>query len=250
MWDNAPLLRSVSSALIFFSVLAMLYGAGHYVVHSPKLLPIQSVRLMDVPGRIAVADVLAKVRQDVQGNFLTVDIDRLRKSLEKLPWVRKVSIRREFPNRLAVMFEEHQPLARWNEVALVNQQGEVFVAESKQVLPGFVGVEGSSAEMSQQYAKFNQQLAVLNLQVQQLVLSPRHAWQLHLSNKMVVELGREAMQLRLARFVSVYPYSLGAAQDVLAQTGKGAAVMSGHAVQVVDMRYQNGFTVRMRHGNA
>ncbi|MDP1941764.1 MAG: cell division protein FtsQ/DivIB, partial [Gallionella sp.] len=74
-----------------------------------------------------------------------------------------------------------------------------------------------------------------------LVLSPRHAWQLHLSNDMVVELGRDAMQQRLARFVAIYPYSLG----VALQEGTEA-----ERVKWVDMRYRNGFAVRMRQGNA
>ncbi|MCX7193410.1 MAG: cell division protein FtsQ/DivIB [Proteobacteria bacterium] len=234
MWDNAPLLRSISGALFFCSVVAMLYGAGHYVVHMPKLLPIKTVRLDVAPGRVVAADVLAMVRQRVQGNFLTVDIDSLRRSLEKLPWVRNVSIRREFPNRLVVQFEEHKALARWNESLLVNQQGEVFVAETTQDLPGFTGYEGTSAEVTQQYEKFSRQLKVLNLQINRLALSPRHAWQLHLSNDMVVELGREAMGQRLARFVAVYPYSLV----------PGDA--SAREVQVVDMRYRDGFAVKKR----
>jgi cell division protein FtsQ len=236
MWDNAPLLRSIASALFFCSVVAILYGAGHYVVHLPQLLPIHSVRLVAVPQRVVAAEVQSAVRQQVQGNFLTVDIDKLRHALEKLPWVRSVSIRREFPNRLAVVFEEHQPLAHWNDESLVNQQGEVFAAQTTQALPRFIGYDGSSQEMSQQYAKFSAQLAALNLQVTQLALSPRHAWQLHLSNGMVVELGREAMAQRLSRFVSVYPYSLG--------------VQEGMAAAQVDMRYRYGFTVRVRHGHA
>ncbi|MFA6970947.1 MAG: cell division protein FtsQ/DivIB [Gallionella sp.] len=241
MWDNAPLLRSIASALFFCSVVLVLYGAMHYVVHLPQLLPIKTVRLVTPPGRLVTDDVLAMVRRDVQGNFLTVDIDKLRRSLGKLTWVRNVSIRREFPNSLALQFEEHQPLARWNDVALVNQQGEVFAAETRQVLPRFMGYEGTSAEVSQQYAKFNGQLAVLNLQVVQLALSPRHAWKLQLSNNMVVELGREAMGQRLARFVSVYPYSL-------AQLPQGVSGQQP-ALQVVDMRYRDGFAVKKRHGN-
>lgn len=239
MWDNASLLRSIASALFFCSVVLVLYGMVHYVVHLPQLLPIKTVRLVAVPGRVVTADVQAMVRQDVQGNFLTVDIDKLRHSLEKLPWVRNVSIRREFPSSLALSFEEHQPLARWNDVALVNRQGEVFAAETTLKLPRFIGYEGTSAEVAQQYAKFSVQLAVLNLQVMQLALSPRHAWKLYLSNNMVVDLGREAMGQRLARFVSVYPYSL--------QPQEGATHES--ALQVVDMRYRDGFAVKKRHGN-
>lgn len=228
MWDNAPLLRNIANALITLSVCAVLYGAAYYAAHLPGLFPLQIVRLRDVPQRVEAKQVLQVLRNEVQGNFFTVDIERLRQSLEKLPWVRNVSIRREFPHRLAVQLEEQQALAHWNNSALVNRQGEVFVARSEQVLPAFTGQDGTAAEVTQQYMQFSKQLAALDLQVNQLALSPRHAWQLRLSNGMVLELGREDMQQRLATFVEVYPHSL--------------ATMQGK-VKYVDLRYRNGFAV-------
>ncbi len=250
MWDNAPLLRSISSALVSFSVLAMLYGALDYTVHLPRLLPIKNVKLSAVPERVVAEEVLARVKSEVRGNFFTVDIEHLRKSLETLPWIRHVGIRREFPDSLVLEFEEHQPLARWNDAALVNVQGEVFEAETRQELPQFIGYAGSSAEMVQQYAKFSRQLAVLGLKVTQLALSPRHAWQMHLSNDMAVELGRAALQERLARFVAVYPYSLGEMRETTSLPGNTSMTGQKLKVDYVDMRYRNGFVVRMRHGNA
>ena len=255
MWDNAPLLRNIANTLFVFSVGAALYGAAYYVTHLPGLFPLHSVRLSAVPQRVEAEKVLRVARNEVQGNFFTVDIERLRKSLEKLPWVRNVSIRREFPDSLEVRLEEHQVLGRWNGAALVNRQGEVFVADSekmvpeaaprafpygdsKQALPDFVGPDGEAVEVTRQYAQFNQQLAELNLQADQIVLSPRHAWQLHLSNGMVLELGREDMQQRLARFVEVYPYSL-AAQKI-----EDRKQRTEGAVAYVDLRYRNGFAVR------
>lgn len=237
MWDNAALLRNIANTLIALSVLAVLCGAVYYVVHLPGLFPLHSVRLSETPQRVNASAVLRVVRNEVQGNFFTVDIERLRAALEKLPWVRSVSIRREFPDRLTVEFEEHQALARWNTNALVNVQGEVFVAESKQVLPDFIGQDGSSAEIAQYYAQFNQQLSALGFQVKQLALSPRHAWQLRLNNGMVLELGREDMQQRLARFVSVYPYA-----------ESGIRKAEGGALYV-DLRYRNGFAVRQGNEN-
>jgi cell division protein FtsQ len=234
MWDNAPLLRNIANALFALSVFTVLYGAAYYVVHLPGLFPVHSVRLSAAPQRVEASGVLQTVRSEIQGNFFTADIGRLRQSLEKLPWVRSVSIRREFPHRLVVELEEHQALARWNNSALVNRQGEVFVADSDEVLPAFVGQEGTSQEVAQSYARFSQLLAVLNLQAAQLALSPRHAWQLRLSNGMVLELGRENMQQRLERFVSVYPYIGGGGQDA---TGRNVA-------RYVDLRYRNGFAVR------
>jgi cell division protein FtsQ len=228
MWDNAALLRSVANGLFGFSVCAVLYGAVQYVTHLPGLFPLHSVLLVNAPQRVDPAEVLEVVRNDVKGNFFTVDIGQLTQSLEKVQWVRGVEIRRDFPSRLEVQLEEHQALAHWNDIELVNRQGEVFDAESKQALPEFFGPDGAAAEVTQYYTQFEQQLAGLDLQVNQIVLTPRHAWQLHLSNGMVLELGREDMQQRLARFVKVYPYSLAAIQQ---------------RVKYVDLRYRNGFAV-------
>ena len=228
MWDNAPLLRNIANALIAFSVLTVLYGAAYYTVHLPGLFPLHSVRLHAAPQRVIPEDVLQKVRGEVDGNFFTVDIARLRQSLEQLPWVRSVSIRREFPDRLVVQLEEHSTLARWNGASLVNTYGEVFDAQSEETLPAFIGQDGDSYEIAQRYGEFGGQLQPLKLRVAQIALSPRHAWQLRLSNGMVLELGREEMEQRLARFVEVYPYSLAALEG---------------SVRYVDLRYRNGFAL-------
>src|SRR3989338_1011747 len=233
MWNNALLIRNTANALIIFSVLAMLYGAAWYVMHLPGLLPLQSVRLSAPPQRVSAAELLRVMRSEVRGNLFTVNIERLRQSFEKLPWVRSVSIRREFPHRLAVQLEEHQAMARWHNSSRVNQQGETFVAGSGQALPGFIGQEGTSAEIAQHYARFNQQLVALGLTVEQVALSPRHAWQLRLNNGMVLELGREDMQQRLARFVAVQR-----TEDRRQMTE------DRNTVKYVDLRYRNGFAVR------
>ncbi|OGS91497.1 MAG: cell division protein FtsQ [Gallionellales bacterium GWA2_60_18] len=236
MWDNAPLLRNIANALVSGSVLALLYGAVHHTVHRSETLPLRGVQLEAAPQRIDTLALRQVLRSEAGGNFFTVDIERLRQSLEKLPWVRSVSIRREFPDRLMLSLEEHQPLARWNHSALVNTHGEVFDAESAQPLPDFIGQQtGDAGEIAQRYGEFDRQLAALKLRVAQIALTPRHAWQLRLSNGMVLELGHEDMQQRLARFVTVYPYSVAiAGQD----TG------GGDQVKYVDLRYRNGFAIR------
>jgi hypothetical protein len=90
------------------------------------------------------------------------------------------------------------------------------------------------------YSEFNLQLDTLDLHATQLVLSPRHAWQIRLSNGMVLELGREDVQQRLARFVAVYPFSLQ-----IEDTRHG----THGAVEYVDLRYRNGFAVRKQKAN-
>lgn len=228
MWDNHVLLRNLANTLIACSVLAVLTGAVWYGVHLPGLFPLHSVRLEAAPQRVVAEDVLQTVRRNVDGNFFTVDIERLRQGLEQVPWVRSVTIRREFPDRLTVRLEEHEALARWNGSALVNTHGEVYAASSEQSLPEFIGQDGTSAEMTERFHAFGAQLQPLGLQIAHLGLTPRHAWRIGLSNGMVLELGREEMQQRLARFIAVYPYSL--------------AAMAG-SVRYVDLRYRNGFAI-------
>ena len=241
MWDNDVLLRNIANTMLTCSVIGILCGAGYYLMNMPGVFPLRSVRLNVAPQNVDAEQVLRVVHTEVQGNLITVDIERLRHSLEQLPWVRSVNIRREFPDLLAVQLEEHQVLARWNSNGLVNRQGEVFFADSEHELPSFVGPEGTSAEVTHQYAEFSHQLGALDLLTTKLVLSPRHAWQIRLSNGMVLELGREDVQHRLARFVAAYPYSLK-----IEDAKKGA----GGAVEYVDLRYRNGFAVGKQRTNS
>jgi cell division protein FtsQ len=225
MWDNAPLLRSIANALFGLSLVLVLYGAVRYVLRLP-VFPLRVVELSAKPQHVSRELLAQVVRTQIRGNFFTVDLEKTREAFEKLSWVRKVSVRRKFPWGLQIEMEEQQPLATWNGKELVNTYGEVFDGISAQPLPAFTGQPDTSMLVTQMYEALNTELQPMKEQIAQITLSPRYAWQLKLSNGMVLELGREQMQQRLARFVSVYAYSLGAMP---------------HKVNHVDLRYRNGF---------
>lgn len=239
MWDNAPLLRTVANLLFGFSLVLVLYGAVRYVLRLP-VFPLNTVALSVAPQQVPVELLERVVREQVRGNFFSVDMKRARLAFEQLPWVRKVSVRRKFPWSLEVELEEHVALARWNGVALVNTYGEVFTVPREndiatQALPAFIGQPDTSAQMAKLYVELGRTLQPLRQQVAQMSLSPRFAWQVRLGNGMVLELGREQMQQRMARFVEVYPYSL--------------ATVAGDVTHV-DLRYRNGFAARLPNGLA
>lgn len=229
MWDNHHLLRSIANLLFGVSVVLVVAGAARYVLRLPEF-PLNTVELVAAPQRVSEEELQKVVREQVSGNFFTVDLERARKGFETLPWVRKVSVRRKFPWGLQVDVEEHVALARWNKTALVNTHGEVFAAQATEALPDFVGQADSAAQVTQMYGELNTSLIPLRQQIAQISYSPRFAWQVKLDDGMVLELGREEMQTRLARFVQVYPYSLAA---------------NVQAVRHVDLRYRNGFSVYM-----
>jgi len=232
MWDNAPLLRNISNLLFGLSVVLVLFGTARYMLHL-AVFPLSSVQLLESPKNVPIKMIEYVVREQIHGNFFTVDLNRTRSAFEHLPWVRKVSVRRKFPWGLEVELEEHIALARWNGNGLVNTHGEVFTEKTDQVLPTFFGQPNTSAQITTIYDEMRKALLPLKQDVAQISLSPRFAWQLRLSNGMVIELGREKMQQRLERFVDVYPYSLSTLPN---------------AVTHVDLRYRNGFAAYLPNG--
>lgn len=234
MWDNAPLLRTIANSLFGISLLLALYGVGRYVLRLP-VFPLNTVELKTAPRQVPMELIRRVVHEQVGGNFFTVDLDRTRRAFEQLPWVRKASVRRKFPWSLEVEVEEHVALAHWNGTALVNTYGEIFNAGTEQELPAFIGQPETSVQVAEMYGELSVALQPLQQQIAQLSLSPRFAWQVRLGNGMVLELGREQMQQRLARFVKVYPYSLATL---------------AHALVHVDLRYRNGFAAYLPDGAA
>ncbi|MDE2118135.1 MAG: FtsQ-type POTRA domain-containing protein, partial [Betaproteobacteria bacterium] len=153
MWDKPHLLRMASGTLFGFSLVLALYGALHYVLHLP-VFPLRAVQLSAAPHQVNTAQIEAVVRNEVHGNFFTVDLESTRRAFEKLPWVRKVSVRRHFPWRLEVSLEEHVALAHWNGTELVNTHGEVFAGAAEQELPKFIGQPDTAAEVALVYNAF------------------------------------------------------------------------------------------------
>lgn len=228
MWDKPHLLRLSATLLFGISLVLLSYGLMQYVLQLP-VFKLRTVQLTNAPQQVDLSQLNQVVKRTVGGSFFTVDLEQTRRAFEQLPWVRKVSVRRHFPWGLEVTLEEQVPMARWNSVALVNTYGEVFAGQSKLPLPDFNGEPDTSMQVAGMYAAMSQQLGVLQRSIRQISLSPRFAWQVRLDNGMLLELGREQMQQRLARFVAVYPYSR-------------LATMAGE-VSYVDLRYSNGFAV-------
>jgi len=232
MWDRPHLLRLVAAILVGISVLLLGYSTLRYALQLP-IFRLRTVQLTNAPQQVDLIQLNQLVTRTVGGSFFTVDLEQTRRAFEQLPWVRKVSVRRHFPWSLEVTLEEQVPMARWNDTALVNTYGEVFAGQSRLPLPDFFGQPDTSAEVAGMYATLSRQLAVLQRSISRINLSPRFAWQVQLDNGMQLELGREQVQQRMARFVAVYPYSI--------------ATMA-RKVNHVDLRYRNGFAASQLNG--
>jgi len=228
VWDKPQALNWIANFLFGLATVLMLYGVIYVVVHLP-IFPLREVRVEGQLNHVTREQLKLIVERHLQGNFFTLDLVKARDAFEKLPWARNVSLRRRWPDRLEVTVDEHKELARWGNIALVNTYGELFHAASDADLPVFYGPGDGVKEVAVHYGKYSELLAPSGMKIMQLVLTPRRAWQIETDNKIVIELGREDMEVRLAKFASVY-------ENTLSKLGVTLAY--------ADLRYPNGFAVR------
>ena len=127
MWDRPDILNRIANALFALAGLLVAYGLVWFVVHQP-VFALREIEITGEAGHVTRAQVDAIAKNELKGTFFTLNLPQLRRSFEKLPWVREVRLRRRWPDRLEVTVVEHVPLARWGTSALVNTQGEVFQA--------------------------------------------------------------------------------------------------------------------------
>jgi len=228
-WDRPAVLNTVANLLYAVATVLGLYAIFLLVIHLP-VFPLREVRVLGELSHVTREQVEATTRRHLAGNFFTVDIAGTRRAFERLPWVRRVEVRRVWPDRLHVFLEEHVALARWGDSALVNTHGELFSAASDASLPVFGGPAGSAPEVARRYQRVRDALAPAGLAPAELTLSERRAWELRLQGGLLLRLGREQIDERLATFLAVY-----------AQTVAPVAAR----LDYVDLRYPNGFAVRV-----
>ena len=235
MWDDVKRIDALATGLVALAAALLAWGGLAWAVRQPAFA-VREVALRGPLERANAAHVEAIIRGELSGTFFTMNLDRGRAALARVPWVRKVALRRQWPRRLEVEIEEHAPLARWNDAALVNTAGEVFVAAYDGELPQFSGPDGRSGEITGRYREWTAELAPLGLAVRELDLSPRGGWRLTAQGEgapLTIEIGRDEPAARLARFIGAYGRTIA----VLARNGT--------AIEHVDLRYRNGFAARV-----
>lgn len=238
---DVRLMNAVASGVYALVVLALLAAGLLWLSRSP-LFAIRSLRVEGDLLRINAETLRASAASRLTGNFFSTDLGRARAAFEAVPWVRRATVRRAWPDRLVVHIEEHRAAALWDgddrDDRLVNQQGEVFSANvgdvEDEALPTFSGPAGSSAAVLSLYRRLQPLLQTLDLEVEQLQQSSRGSWRALLDNGATLELGRgseDEVMARSERFVRTLPEMLARYRAPL---------------EYADLRHADGYALRLR----
>ncbi|XDZ51541.1 cell division protein FtsQ/DivIB [Neisseriaceae bacterium CLB008] len=175
------------------------------------------------------AQLDAMVKQSVTGNIFKVDLNHIKETFERSTWIESADVRRVWPDTIVIDWVERKPVAKWQDMGLLDTKGRRFKANVTEALPVFMGPAGSEQSMIAQYAALSDVFEPLQLKIKTLHLTERAAWSVTLENDLTLKLGRYDAVARAQRFVRGWP--------------KLMETMADQNIHYVDLRYRNGFAL-------
>ncbi len=194
--------------------------------------PIRWLELNGSFQRVSAEQLRSSLAPLVSSSFFTLDLQKLQTTAMRKSWVAAVDVQKKWPDTVVITVEEFQPLAHWNESALVSSRRTVFAAPDAaaiQGLPWLQGPEGRLDEVLQQWELFNSMLAKAGLEIERLELHERGSWAMQVNTGTRVQLGRDDPAERLQR---------------LMKSWRGLMTDQELPPVRIDLRYSNGFAVR------
>lgn len=225
----------VKIKILLIGLSLSLLGGLLLLIFDPHTLPITSIRMEAHLVNTDPQALQATLSQVARGGFLHVDLTAVRVAVLALPWIKEVQVQRQWPDTLILQIQEHQAIARWQDKALINKEGHLFVVPPSSVtksmnLPILSGPVGSEVQVFKHYQLLSPLVQAAGFQIQKLNLSVRLAWQMILDNGIKLMFGRDDSEIRLRRFLKIYHQLLNVPQS---------------RPIFVDLRYTNGMAVLM-----
>ncbi len=258
--NKISLLKKITKTLpVLFGGVSLVYAILIIKdIEVPTVLPVNQVQVFGELNFLDKKIIETIVSDNIDGGYFTVDLNKIREALIYQPWIKNVSLRRQWPTKLDVVIEEQVPVAYWNHDGYINKNGEVFKPEKIDESLNLLKLNGPDGRQETVWKFMNElyrEIASLDFDVVRLDLDDRRSWQLVIAesnadatspqkmpksktSSIEVKLGRFDTEKRLKRFVRILPsLTIEQINDSDDSTGK--------KVKVIDMRYPNGFAVQM-----
>lgn len=206
---------------------------GGFSLQNPDNFPIERVKIIAPYEHIP-----PKMLQEVVSSFATrgffgLDVISLKQRLLALPWVYAVMIKREWPDTIVINIFEQKAVAKWNNEALLNQEGNVFrpaKGSFPDSLPLLFGPDPNAPQVWENYQKMQVELNALHFNIAQLNLDSQGFWHAILNNGEEMFISYNNFLEHVQDFIAAYPKIVESHHD-------------GHW-RSIDLRYDDGVAVK------
>lgn len=223
---------------LLWPLLLVALGVALYELGN-RLWPLadRPIRLVSVQGELQYIDpqaVQSVIQPYLNERFLWIDLQAIRSDLSAMPWVAGATVSRVWPDQLVIELQEQLPIARWGDVALLNNEGTAFTPEDIQAfadLPQLVGPQRAKRRVMEYYQQFNRLLRPYGQGVALLELRDRGSWFLTTQDGIQVLLGRDNLVDKMQRFLIIDQHMLAEHRS---------------RIERIDLRYSNAMAVAWR----
>ena len=200
--------------------------AGHF-------FPLKKLVIESRFQQLSAEQIRAAASESLNTGFFSVNLAAARSSLQALPWVDQVEVRKVWPDTIIVRVFERNAVARWGKNALLSERGDAFFPDGAADMSGLVRLSGPELRKNELLDFFRankSNLQTLSLHMTHAHFSRRGALTVRLSDGSKIILGREQQNERWSRLLENLPTL--------------RAKNPGRSLIEVDMRYTNGLAAR------
>lgn len=204
--------------------------AASYLAEAEQILPIRSIQLQGNFANLEQRQVEAALEKYIGQGFFSLDIHQLQQSIKESPWTEAVSVRRIWPDRLRVVIYERKPVARWDDEHLLSDRAAIYQADSSDFahLPLVNAVNHQPDWVLREFYRLQARFESVDEHLVALRVDSRGAFDAELINGLQIKLGRDDIDYKIDRLVSIYQ------QQILPRREQ---------IERLDLRYSNGFAV-------
>lgn len=207
------------------------FGARSLSAKVNKSMPIRYVRAEGVFQHLSKEEFQATLMPLVTASIFEADVQLIQSTVMQLPWVKQAMVERVWPDTIDIKVQERKAYVRWGEKSLLTENGELFTPSRVDQFLSLILVTGPKEQEAKTLEIMKGVKTALEdqaLGLQEFSINDREAWRIKLKNGLEILLGRTGQLKKLQRFLGTISI-LGA--DKLA------------AMELVDLRYPNGFAV-------
>jgi len=108
IWNHAKIMRVMANSLLLIALLVscgwLLFWLGQKPAFTLNHLTVESLDGRELK-HLMLPTIKSRALHPVKWTFFTIRLDQARQAFETMPWVRRASVRREWPNGIVVAIE-------------------------------------------------------------------------------------------------------------------------------------------------